>query len=61
MKKLLIRIHSAYGVKRYYPVCDQSKGICKLMRRKSFTYEQIKWLQEGMNYTIEIITIPEEI
>lgn len=45
--KLLLYAKDVYGKTRYYPINETAKIICKLMKKKTLTKDQLKLCDEG--------------
>jgi len=56
--KLIVKI--IYGVKKYYPACENSKLLVKLTNHKTFTSSNIDILKQ-LGFVIENATQIEEI
>jgi hypothetical protein len=50
-----IEIKSVYGKETFYPACEHSKMLCKLMHTKTLTVEALATLK-GSGYAIAIAT-----
>ena len=49
--KITVKLSRSWGNNRYYPVCDLTKMLCALLRRKSLTASQLETFKK-CGYTI---------
>lgn len=54
---LKVKYIISYGRVLFYPVNKQSRCLCRMMKRKSFTHPQMKELQAS-GFDVEIIAPP---
>ena len=55
ISKIRIQLKTVYGRELIYPICEKAKLLVKLLKRKTFTEEDIPVIQ-ALGYTIEIVS-----
>lgn len=59
-QQISVEYKSSYGNHRYYPQCDISKTIIKLMKAKSFTADDINLLRNVFTVDVDYSTQDKE-
>ena len=55
MRTLLISQRDVYGMKRYYPECDESRTLARICNTKTLTIETLTLIKQ-LSYEVEIVT-----
>ena len=55
MEKILkVQIKSQYGLTRVYPICEDAKIFCKMLKQETFTQADIDFLK-ALGYKFELV------